>query len=102
MRVFGRNQSTARVAQVDRLLQDYARQVPGAQSVPVLGNIGAGQVVSGTLDNDRLGSAVLVQTDDQATVGAAGGAAALPATPSGYLVVNIGGTDRAIPYYDVS
>lgn len=38
----------------------------------------------------------------QATVGSAGGAAALPATPTGYLVLNIGGTDRAIPYFDVS
>lgn len=33
------------------------------------------------------------------TVGAAGGASALPATPSGYITVNIGGTDRKVPYY---
>lgn len=33
------------------------------------------------------------------TVGAAGGASALPATPVGYLIMNIGGTDRKIPYY---
>lgn len=33
------------------------------------------------------------------TVGAAGGASALPATPTGYVTVNIGGTDRKIPYY---
>jgi hypothetical protein len=35
------------------------------------------------------------------TVGAAGEASALPATPVGYLVVNINGTARKIPYYNV-
>lgn len=35
----------------------------------------------------------------QATVGAAGGASALPATPAGYLIVNIAGTSRVIPFY---
>lgn len=33
------------------------------------------------------------------TVGAAGGASALPATPTGYIIVNIAGTDRKIPFY---
>lgn len=33
------------------------------------------------------------------TVGAAGAASALPANPTGYIVVNINGTDRKIPYY---
>jgi hypothetical protein len=33
------------------------------------------------------------------TVGAAGGASAPPATPDGYWVVNIAGTDKKIPYY---
>jgi hypothetical protein len=35
----------------------------------------------------------------QTTVGAAGGASALPATPSGYFVVTIDGVERAVPYY---
>lgn len=35
----------------------------------------------------------------QTTVGAAGGASALPATPSGYLVLTIGTTDYVVPYY---
>lgn len=35
----------------------------------------------------------------QTTVGAAGGASALPATPLGYIKSTIGGTDVAIPYY---
>jgi hypothetical protein len=34
------------------------------------------------------------------TVGAAGGASALPATPVGYLTVNIGGTNYKIPYFN--
>lgn len=34
------------------------------------------------------------------TVGVAGAAAALPATPSGYVVINVGGTDKKIPYYN--
>jgi hypothetical protein len=35
------------------------------------------------------------------TVGAAGAASALPATPEGYLVININGTARKIPFYNV-
>lgn len=33
------------------------------------------------------------------TVGAAGAASALPATPEGYLVINVSGTPRKIPFY---
>jgi len=35
----------------------------------------------------------------QSTVGAAGGASVLPVTPTGYVLININGTDRVIPYY---
>lgn len=35
----------------------------------------------------------------QTTVGAAGGASALPATPTGYITVTIGTTDYVVPYY---
>lgn len=35
----------------------------------------------------------------QTTVGAAGGASALPATPAGYKVETINGTEVVIPYY---
>jgi hypothetical protein len=35
----------------------------------------------------------------QTTVGAAGGASALPATPTGYLEFNINGTAYVLPYY---
>lgn len=35
------------------------------------------------------------------TVGAAGGASALPATPAGYWTINVAGTNRKVPYYPV-
>lgn len=35
-----------------------------------------------------------------ATIGAAGGAAALPATPVGYAIIQIGGTNFKMPYYN--
>jgi hypothetical protein len=34
------------------------------------------------------------------TIGGAGGASALPATPRGYVTVVVDGTDRKMPYYD--
>lgn len=37
--------------------------------------------------------------DTQTTVGAAGGASALPATPTGYFVITIAGTEVVVPYY---
>jgi len=48
---------------------------------------------TGTSTTHRLN--ITVQT----TVGAAGGASALPLTPTGYVLININGTNRAIPYY---
>lgn len=33
------------------------------------------------------------------TVGSAGGATALPATPTGYLIVDVAGTNFKVPYY---
>lgn len=37
--------------------------------------------------------------DTATTVGAAGSASALPANPTGYLVITIEGTDVKVPYY---
>lgn len=50
------------------------------------GNVGAGAVGYGGTT--------------QTTVGAAGGASALPATPVGYIIVNVAGTNRTIPFYN--
>jgi hypothetical protein len=41
-----------------------------------------------------------LNTATQATVGSAGGANALPATPTGYIKIKIAGTMRVIPFYD--
>lgn len=38
----------------------------------------------------------------QSTVGAAGGASALPATPKGYIKISVDGDPKVIPYYDAS
>lgn len=40
--------------------------------------------------------------DTQTTVGAAGAASALPATPTGYLVLTIGTTEVVVPYYEAN
>jgi hypothetical protein len=66
-------------------------------------NLGATNILedsSGKLEID-LDSRQLVLTDAlvATTVGAAGGASALPATPQGYWRVLIGGIERKIPYY---
>lgn len=48
-----------------------------------------------------LGTVNFSTTSTATTVGAAGGASALPATPLGYLIIKVAGTDRKIPYYNV-
>ena len=37
--------------------------------------------------------------ETQTTVGAAGGATALPATPTGYITITIDTTEYVVPYY---
>lgn len=49
-----------------------------------------------------LGDLTLASPTTQTTVGAAGGASALPATPTGYFTVMIGNTPMVIAYYAVS
>lgn len=55
----------------------------------------AGATPTGTGTQVSFGNTV------RTTVGAAGAGTALPATPRGYLEIDIGGTKRQIPYYDV-
>ncbi|MBK9497657.1 MAG: hypothetical protein IPO08_24725 [Xanthomonadales bacterium] len=47
------------------------------------------------------GAQIGVGNTVRTTVGGAGGGSALPATPRGYLEIDIGGTKRQIPYFDV-
>lgn len=49
-----------------------------------------------------LGVPVFASPVTQTTVGAAGGATALPATPTGYLIVMISDTEYVIPFYAAS
>lgn len=49
-----------------------------------------------------LGDISLPSATTQTTVGAAGGATALPATPTGYLTINIGNTNYVLPFYAAS
>lgn len=49
-----------------------------------------------------LGDLTLASPTTQATVGSAGSASALPATPTGYLTVNLGNGPVVIPYYAIS
>ena len=55
---------------------------------------------NGDIQIDTQGTGVVdFRTATQTTVGSAGGANALPATPTGYLEVKIGGIAYVIPYY---
>lgn len=49
-----------------------------------------------------LGDLTLANPTTQTTVGAAGAASALPATPTGYLTINLGNGPVIVPYYAVS
>lgn len=49
-----------------------------------------------------LGDLTLASPTTQTTVGAAGGASALPATPLGYVLINMGTVTVAMPYYTAS
>jgi hypothetical protein len=51
--------------------------------------------VAPTVSANQVGYGATTST----TVGAAGGASALPITPTGYLIVNVAGTAFKIPYY---
>jgi hypothetical protein len=63
-----------------------------------------------TIQNDTSDGDILISTQGtgvidlntatQSTVGSAGGASALPATPTGYIKIKIAGTMRVIPFYD--
>ena len=48
-----------------------------------------------------MGNGVTVDwASTQSTVGSAGGASALPATPTGYVIIKVNGVEKVIPFYD--
>ena len=54
-------------------------------------------VTTGTITS---GNIAISSGTTATTIGAAGGASALPATPLGYISISINGTIRKIPYYN--
>jgi hypothetical protein len=71
----------------------------------VIENMGARQRAADKITTGETASGHRVFTgadsaDTQTTVGAAGGAASLPATPLGYILTTIGGVLVKIPYYN--
>ena len=63
----------------------------------------ANDTSDGDLSISTQGTGVIdLNTATQATVGSAGGASALPGTPTGYIKIKIAGTMRVIPFYDES
>ena len=69
-------------------------------------NIGTGALSGGATSTIQIGStsnttSLRLNLPTATTIGAAGGASALPATPVGYITVNISGTNYKIPYYNV-
>jgi hypothetical protein len=65
-----------------------------------LGNVGV-NTTSPASKFHVAGDVTVTSATTATTVGSAGSASALPAAPVGYLVVNINGTARKIPYYNV-
>lgn len=72
----------------------------------IIGSGGTGSSGGGTLEinSNRLTltnvNVNLASIGTATTIGAAGGASALPATPLGYIIIEIAGTQRKIPYYN--
>lgn len=48
-----------------------------------------------------LGDLTLGSPTTQTTVGSAGAASALPATPEGYLIMMVGNSPKLFPYYAI-
>ena len=94
----------SQIKALDVALRQYVRSVSASPTLPVSGTISASQVVSGTFADARIAASNVEQffTTTQLTVGSAGAASALPATPTGYLIFDIAGTNRVIPFYDQS
>lgn len=72
-------------------------------NIALQGNKIQTQLSNSDIDMDPSGTGTInFRVPTQSTVGAAGGASALPATPTGYAKFKIGDTEYVIPYYAVS
>jgi hypothetical protein len=59
----------------------------------------ATSLVAGGVAKSAAAGEVSYGGSTQTTVGAAGAASALPANPTGYVIINVAGTDRVFPFY---
>lgn len=73
--------------------RDCRMQRSGTKTIQFDDNAG------GDVTVEIIGALTLTSFATATTVGAAGGASALPATPTGYLTVSINGANQKIPYY---
>jgi hypothetical protein len=82
---------------------DVGTGVSGASNIRLFidntGKIGIGTSTPTNMLHVNGGSSTAVRIDGATATTASAGAASLPSRPVGFLVVNIGGTDRKIPYY---
>jgi len=88
-----------------------ATTADGARSNLGIGSIGTQNynnvaITGGSLDSVNITSSAVSGTvsltnTTSTTVGAAGTASALPSLPVGYVVINIGGTNYKLPYYNI-
>jgi len=72
--------------------------VTGRVTITSTGAVGIG--TSSPTEKLHVDGSIRFDQPFDTAVGVAGAASALPALPTGYLVVNINGTDRKIPYYN--
>lgn len=63
-------------------------------------NLKAGNVVTAAAATTAPAGQIHFGSTTATTVGAAGGASALPATPLGYVIINVAGTTAKLPYYN--
>lgn len=72
-------------------------------NITITGNTIASDDTNGNIILDPNGTGELrLNVTTQVTVGSAGGAAAVPATPTIYIKINVNGTTYAVPAFAVS
>lgn len=78
-------------------------RLEGATEVTTGGLLVSGGTTSDVYTANGTGTVLILSgsSQTQSTVGGAGGASALPATPRGYMKIQVGASSRLIPYYDV-
>jgi len=82
-----------------------AAQITTVLNVPLVINTGSGGLtIDGytTIGSSFTSPSLAMVTQTQSTVGSAGGASSLPATPLGYWQIDMNGTLVVVPYYKQS